>query len=46
LIVEARQRYDNAVQAQREGDWARYGVEIKALGQVLERLKAGQARKP
>ena len=45
MIAEARQRYDNAVQAQREGDWARYGVEIKALGQVLERLKAGQAKK-
>lgn len=46
LIAEARQRYDNSLQAQREGDWARYGAEIKALGQVLERLKAGQAKRP
>ena len=46
MISAARQRYDNAMQAQREGDWARYGAEIKALGQVLERLKAVQATKP
>ncbi len=45
LIAEARQRYDNAVQAQRTGDWAKYGEEIKALGQVLERLKVGAGTK-
>ena len=40
LIAEARQRYDNAIEAQRAGDWARYGTEVKALGAVLERLGA------
>jgi hypothetical protein len=41
LIDEARRRYQNAIEAQREGDWARYGAEIKQLGQVLERIGAG-----
>jgi uncharacterized membrane protein (UPF0182 family) len=40
LITEARQHYDNAIQAQRAGDWARYGTEIKALGAVLARIDA------
>jgi uncharacterized membrane protein (UPF0182 family) len=26
------------MQAQREGDWAKYGEEIKRLGQVLEQV--------
>jgi uncharacterized membrane protein (UPF0182 family) len=38
LVAEAKQRYDAAQQAQRELDWARYGVEMKRLGEVLERL--------
>jgi hypothetical protein len=38
LVVEARARYESALQAQQAGDWARYGEEIKRLGQVLERL--------
>jgi hypothetical protein len=37
-IAEARQHYDRALEAQRNGDWAKYGEEIKALGQVLERI--------
>ena len=32
--------YDRAVQAQRAGDWATYGEELRALGQVLERMRA------
>lgn len=40
LIDEARRRYQNAMEAQREGDWARYGTEIKELGQLLERIGA------
>jgi hypothetical protein len=39
LAAEARQHYDRAVQAQRAGDWAKYGEEIRALGQVLERMQ-------
>lgn len=44
LIAEARQRFNNAVEAQRAGDWARYGEEIKELGKLLERLEAAKAR--
>jgi uncharacterized membrane protein (UPF0182 family) len=40
LLAEARQRYDAALAAQRAGDWARYGEEIKRLGEVLDRLAA------
>ena len=42
LIAEARQHYDNAMAAQRAGDWARYGDEIKRLGEVLTRIGAGR----
>ena len=44
LIAEARRRFTNAIQAQRDGDWARYGEEIKQLGQILERLEGSKAR--
>ncbi len=36
---EAQAHYDRAIQAQRAGDWAAYGREIKALGEVLARLR-------
>jgi uncharacterized membrane protein (UPF0182 family) len=39
LTEQAAQHYDSAIQAQRSGDWARYGEEIKQLGAVLEQLK-------
>ena len=38
LGAQAKQHYDRAIQAQREGDWARYGEEIKRLGTVLEQM--------
>jgi uncharacterized membrane protein (UPF0182 family) len=38
LAEEARQRYQAALQAQRDLDWAKYGEEMRRLGQVLERL--------
>jgi uncharacterized membrane protein (UPF0182 family) len=45
LAAQAREHYKRAIQAQREGDWARYGEEIKRLGEVLEKLAgAGGAR--
>jgi uncharacterized membrane protein (UPF0182 family) len=46
LIVEARRRYQAAIDAQREGDWARYGEELRQLGQVLERLEAARPPRP
>src|SRR5512134_1077837 len=40
LAIEAQRHYDRAVQAQRAGDWATYGEELRQLGQVLERMRA------
>jgi uncharacterized membrane protein (UPF0182 family) len=40
IISEARRRYQSAIEAQRAGDWARYGEEIRQLGQLLDRLAA------
>ena len=39
LIDEADRRYRRAVEAQREGDWAAYGEEIRRLGEILEQLR-------
>jgi uncharacterized membrane protein (UPF0182 family) len=38
LAEQAKQHYDRAMQAQREGDWARYGEEIKRLGAVIDQI--------
>jgi uncharacterized membrane protein (UPF0182 family) len=35
----AVEHYQNAMQAQREGNWARYGDEIRRLGDVLEKMR-------
>ncbi len=43
LAAEARSRYQAALEAQRAGDWAKYGEEIRQLGILLDRL-AGRAR--
>jgi uncharacterized membrane protein (UPF0182 family) len=39
LAAEARAHYDRAVAAQRAGDWARYGEELRLLGEVIERMR-------
>jgi len=39
LAAEARTYYERALEAQRAGDWARYGEEIKRLGDVLEKMR-------
>ncbi len=39
LAVEARGHYEAAIAAQRSGDWARYGEELRLLGQVLGRMR-------
>jgi uncharacterized membrane protein (UPF0182 family) len=41
LAADARRLYEAALQAQRDLDWARYGEEMRQLGEVLERLGAG-----
>ncbi len=38
LAEQLKQHYDRAMQAQREGDWARYGEEIKRLGAVIDQM--------
>ncbi len=43
LAQQAKEAYDRAVEAQRQGDWARYGEELRKLGTVLDQLsKAGK----
>ena len=39
LAEQARSHYQRAMQAQREGNWALYGEEIKKLGEILERMR-------
>jgi uncharacterized membrane protein (UPF0182 family) len=39
LAIEASDAYQRALEAQRAGDWAKYGEEIKRLGELLERMK-------
>ena len=41
LAAEARRRYQAALQAQRDIDWARYGEEFRRLGELLEQLNTG-----
>jgi hypothetical protein len=38
LAAQANAHYRRAMQAQRAGDWALYGEEIRKLGEVLERM--------
>jgi len=42
IATEAGETYRRAIEAQRAGDWARYGEEIKRLGGLLEQLKRRQ----
>jgi uncharacterized membrane protein (UPF0182 family) len=44
LTAEARRLYEAAQQAQRDLDWAKYGVEMRRLGEVLERLGKGGSK--
>ena len=45
LAQRAKAHYDRALAAQRAGDWARYGEEIRLLGEVLEQMaRAGGAK--
>jgi uncharacterized protein len=42
LATQAREHYERALAAQRAGDWARYGEEIRALGDLLRQLAPEQ----
>ncbi len=39
LAAQAEQHYRRALEAQRAGDWARYGEEIKRLGDIIKRMR-------
>ncbi|TSC54328.1 MAG: hypothetical protein LiPW31_160 [Microgenomates group bacterium LiPW_31] len=39
LLQQAINTYDAALRAQRDGDWARYGEEIRRLGEILGKLR-------
>jgi uncharacterized protein len=39
LARQARDHYDRAMRAQRDGNWALYGDEIRKLGEVLQRMQ-------
>jgi uncharacterized membrane protein (UPF0182 family) len=39
MATDARAHYERAIQAQRAGDWATYGEELKRLGELLARMK-------
>jgi len=39
LLQQATGSYEAAIRAQREGDWGRYGEEIKKLGEILGKLR-------
>jgi uncharacterized membrane protein (UPF0182 family) len=40
MAADARDTYQRALEAQRAGDWAKYGEEIRRLGELLERMRA------
>ncbi|MGE0392671.1 MAG: UPF0182 family protein, partial [Vicinamibacterales bacterium] len=40
LADDANASFERATDAQRKGDWGRYGEEMKALGAILERMRA------
>jgi len=40
LIEQAQNHFQNALKAQRQGDWSSYGTEINNLGNVLEEIRS------
>ena len=40
MASEARDTYQRALEAQKAGDWAKYGEEIRRLGELLERMRS------
>jgi hypothetical protein len=39
LASSAREHFDRAMNAQREGNWALYGEEIKKLGEIIKKMQ-------
>ena len=44
LARQAQEHYSRAIQAQRQGDWAAYGNEIRQLGDILEQLDGASSQ--
>ncbi len=42
LVQQAEDHYRRAIDAQRAGDWAQYGVQIRRLGEVLSHLREAE----
>ena len=42
LAAEAKTHLDRALKAQRDGDWATYGEEIKKVGEIVDRMNKGK----
>ena len=40
LATAAQGHYNRAIEAQRNGDWAKYGEELRLLGQALSRMQS------
>jgi uncharacterized membrane protein (UPF0182 family) len=45
LAAEARGHYQRAIDAQRQGNWALYGDEIRKLGEVLQRMEDARQKR-
>ncbi|MFA6107648.1 MAG: UPF0182 family protein [Candidatus Latescibacterota bacterium] len=41
LLARVKGHYQRAIDAQRQGDWSRYGEELRSLGAVLEQVSPG-----
>ena len=39
LSLTAREHFDRAMKAQRDGNWALYGEEIKKLGEIIRKMQ-------
>ncbi len=46
LITQAAESYDRALAAQRSGDWARYGEEMRRVGELLRQLRERSGTSP
>ena len=38
LARQANEHFQNMTQAQRDGDWAKYGQELDALGRIIKQM--------
>jgi len=42
LATEAKTHLERALKAQRDGDWATYGEEIKKVGEIIDKMNKGK----